>query len=199
MDQRAVQHPRHDLHVAMRMSVEPGSWRDGVVVADHEYAVVGVGPQRVDAGVERVPSVQPPDLGLMAIRSAADVHARRGDRGRTHAGLLLQSLDLSSHTMKSQAADLSSPRRSEAEILDSLRRESAKYPSVKLDESSHCPSLVPARRQHPRRKVPAACAIADIVESPNACARGTTTGYGFVTSDQWKTAPHGLGSPNNEC
>jgi hypothetical protein len=61
--------------------------------------VVRIGTQRVDARVERVASVQPPDLGLMAIRAAADAHARPSDRGRTHAGLLLQLLDSSSHVI----------------------------------------------------------------------------------------------------
>src|ERR1700726_2383492 len=94
MDQRAVQHPRHDLHVAMRMGLEPGSGRDGVVVADDEPAMVGVGAQRVDSRVERVASVQPVDPGLMAIRAATDAHARASDRGRTHASLPLYYLIL---------------------------------------------------------------------------------------------------------
>src|SRR6202035_1392874 len=51
MNQRAVQHPRHDLHVAVRMGLEPRSGRDGVVVADDEHAMVGIGAQRVDARV----------------------------------------------------------------------------------------------------------------------------------------------------
>jgi hypothetical protein len=74
MNQRAVQHPRHDLHVAVRMGFEPGPGRDGVVVVDHEHAVVRVTSQRVDSRVERMASVQPPDPGLMAIRAAAKAH-----------------------------------------------------------------------------------------------------------------------------
>jgi len=57
------------------MGLEPGSGRDGVVVADDEHAVVGIGAERVDSRVERVASVQPPDPGLMAIRAAAKVLA----------------------------------------------------------------------------------------------------------------------------
>jgi hypothetical protein len=72
------------------MGLEPGSGRDRVVVADDEHAMVGIGAQRVDARVERVASVQPPDPGLMAIRAAADAHARACDRGCPHAALLLQ-------------------------------------------------------------------------------------------------------------
>src|SRR6266851_4870757 len=89
------------------MGLEPGSGRDGVVVVDDEHAVVGIGAQRVDSRVERVASVQPPDPGLMAIRVAANAHARAGDRGRTHAGLLLQLLDTSSQIMSAQRAGLS--------------------------------------------------------------------------------------------
>jgi hypothetical protein len=88
MDQRAVQDPRHDLHVAMRMGLEPRPWRDGVVVADHEHAMVGVSAERVDPRVERVAPVQPPDPGLMAIRATAKTHAWAQVRGRIHAGIL---------------------------------------------------------------------------------------------------------------
>ena len=84
MNQRAVQHPRHDLHVAVRMGFEPGARRDGVVVVDHEHAVVRVAAQRVDSRVERMASVQPTDPGLMAVRAAAKAHARARERGRTH-------------------------------------------------------------------------------------------------------------------
>src|SRR5260370_27250273 len=99
MDQRAVQHPRHDLHVAVRMGLEPGSGRDGVVVADDEHAVVRVSTERIDSRVEGVASVQPPDPSLMTIRAAAKTYARARDQGRTHAGLLIQSLDTSSYIM----------------------------------------------------------------------------------------------------
>jgi len=33
----------------------------------------------------------------------------------------------------------------------------------------------------------------------NACARGTTRRPRFVTGDQWKNAPRGLRSADNEC
>jgi hypothetical protein len=96
MNQRTVQHPRHDLHVVVRMGLEPGSGRDGVVVADDEHAMVGIATQRVDSRIERVASVQPPDPGLMAIRAAANAHARADDRGCTHPGLPAKLLDVSS-------------------------------------------------------------------------------------------------------
>ena len=44
--------------------------------------MVRIGAQRVDSGVERVASVQPPDPGLMAIRAATKVHARARERGQ---------------------------------------------------------------------------------------------------------------------
>src|ERR1700742_149442 len=88
MNQGTVQHPGHDLHVPVRMGLEPGAGRDGVVVADDEHAMVGIGPERVDSGVERVASVQPSDPGLMTIAVTADTYVRPSDRGRTHAGLL---------------------------------------------------------------------------------------------------------------
>jgi hypothetical protein len=46
------------------------------VVADDEHAMVRVRTERVDSGVEGVPSVQPPDPGLMTIRAAAKAHGR---------------------------------------------------------------------------------------------------------------------------
>src|SRR6266571_4703974 len=98
------------------MGLEPGSGRDGVVVADDEHAMVGIGAERVNSGVERVAAVQPPDPGLMAIRAAAKAHARARDRGRTHADFFLQSLDTSSNIMEAQSAGLSSPRRQKASL-----------------------------------------------------------------------------------
>jgi hypothetical protein len=42
VNQRAVQHPGDDLHVAVGMGVEPGPRRDGVVVADDEHAMMRI-------------------------------------------------------------------------------------------------------------------------------------------------------------
>ena len=61
--------------------VEPLGWHtDGVGGPD----LVRVAALRVDSRVERMASVQPPDPGLMAIRTAAKAHARAQERGRTH-------------------------------------------------------------------------------------------------------------------
>src|SRR5580693_7299987 len=81
------------------MGVEPGPGSDGVVVADDEHAMVGIGPQRVDSRVERVASVQPPDPGLMAFRAAANAHARVSDQGCTHAVLRLTLCVKSNHVI----------------------------------------------------------------------------------------------------
>src|SRR5579859_5031236 len=99
MNQGAIQYPRDDLHVAVRMGLEPGPGRDRVVVVDDEHAMVRIGAQRVDSGVERVASVQPPDPGLMAVRAAANTHARPQERSRAHIILVQLSLDCSSNIM----------------------------------------------------------------------------------------------------
>src|SRR5690349_461085 len=93
MNQRTIQHPRHDLHVAVRMGLEPRSGRDRVVVVDDEQAMVRISTQWVDSGIERMPSVQPPDPGLAAVRVAAKAHARVQERSRTHANLTEALLD----------------------------------------------------------------------------------------------------------
>src|ERR1700721_4445319 len=94
MNQRAVQHPGHDLHVAVRMGFESGAGRDGVVVVDHEHAVVRVAAQGGDSRIERMASVQPADPGLMAIRAAAKARTRARRRRRTHlASWLLNHLN----------------------------------------------------------------------------------------------------------
>jgi len=46
------------------------------LVVDHEHAAVRVASQQADSPVDRMASGQPPDPGLMAIRSAVKAHAR---------------------------------------------------------------------------------------------------------------------------
>src|SRR5580658_8109940 len=106
------------------------------------------------------------------------------------ADLPLHLLDSSSHIMKSQRACLSTPRRQVG-------------PDPGLDLRQGRRAARPSRRDTVHLKDQAKPRIIGgqrcLCSSPRACARGTTTGYGFVTGDQWKTAPRALGSTNNEC
>src|SRR5580658_1125952 len=106
------------------------------------------------------------------------------------ADLLLHSLDSSSHIMTSQQAGLSTSRR-------------RADPDPGLDLPQDRRAARPSRRDTVHLKDQAKPRIIGgqgcLCSSPRACARGTTTGYGFVTGDQWKTAPRALGSTNNEC
>jgi hypothetical protein len=61
-------------------------------------------------------------------------------------------------------------------------------PAVPVTVRGGNPQLRREAEEQGRRRPPEA----------RACARGTTPGPGFVTSDQWKNASRGLGSPNNE-
>ena len=69
----AVEHPRHDLHVAMRVGVEPGAAGDPVVVQDEELTVVGVVGRVVTAEAERVLRVEPSGSSVEPLAGAADV------------------------------------------------------------------------------------------------------------------------------
>ena len=62
--ERSVEHPGDDLHVAVRVGLEPGAGRDHVVVADEQQAMVGVGRVPVAAEREGVLRVEPADVGL---------------------------------------------------------------------------------------------------------------------------------------
>jgi hypothetical protein len=74
--QRATEHPGHDLHVLVRVGVEPGARLDDVVVVHQQHAVVGVGLVEVAAERERVLGVQPVDLGGETVVRSADVDLR---------------------------------------------------------------------------------------------------------------------------
>ena len=74
--QRPAQHPGDDLHVAVRVGVEPGAGRDDVVVVHQQQPVVGVRGVVVAAERERVVRVEPGDAGGEAVGRAADVDRR---------------------------------------------------------------------------------------------------------------------------
>ncbi len=88
--QRPLQHPRDDLHVAVRVGVEPGSRRDDVVVVDEQQPVVGVRRVVIAAERERVLGVEPCRRARAAVGGAADVdgcrHASQGSEGYSEAG-----------------------------------------------------------------------------------------------------------------
>ena len=73
MDQRALQHPGDDLHVAVRVGLEAGARVDDVVVVDQQQAVVGVARVVVLAERERVLGVEPAEVALGPVVGPADV------------------------------------------------------------------------------------------------------------------------------
>src|SRR3954469_177103 len=83
--QGALHHPGDDLHVAVRVGLEPEARRHDVVVVDQQQPVVLVVVVVVVAEREGVLAVQPPDLGAEPIVGAADVDAR-GEGGSAHVG-----------------------------------------------------------------------------------------------------------------
>ena len=73
MDQRSVEHPGDDLHVAVRVRVEPGAGGHLVVVVDQQNPVVGVGRVPVIAEREGMTGVQPADAGVWSVVGASNV------------------------------------------------------------------------------------------------------------------------------
>ena len=106
VDQGALEHPGDDLHVLVRVGVEPGAGVDDVVVVDQQQPVVGVGRVVVVAEGERVLGVQPPELALVAVLGAADVdgggevhgaHGRSFEAGGASAGRRTATLGPARH------------------------------------------------------------------------------------------------------
>ena len=92
VDQGALEHPGDDLHVLVRVGVEPGAGVDDVVVVHQQQPVVGVGAVEVVAEGERVLGVQPPELALVAVLGAADVDGG-GEVHGAHGGCPRQMRD----------------------------------------------------------------------------------------------------------
>ena len=80
VDQRAVQDPGDDLHVAVWVGLEAGSRSDDVVVGDQQQPEVGVGRVAVVAEREGVVRVEPPGAGVEALARAPDVDDGRHER-----------------------------------------------------------------------------------------------------------------------
>src|SRR3954447_8134846 len=83
--QGALHHPGDDLHVPVRMGLEPEARRHDIVVVDQQQPVVLVVVVVVVAEREGVLAVQPPDPGAEPLVGAAYVDPR-GEGGRAHVG-----------------------------------------------------------------------------------------------------------------
>src|SRR3954470_15010840 len=83
--QGALHHPGDDLHVPVRVGLEPEARCHDVVVVDQQQPVVLVVVVVVVAEREGVLAVQPPDPGAEPLGGAADVDAR-GEGGSAHVG-----------------------------------------------------------------------------------------------------------------
>ncbi len=83
VDQRPLQHPGDDLHVAVGVRLEALAGQHDVVVVDQQEAVVGVVGIPVAAEAERVLGVEPADPGFEAVVGPADVDLRL-QRGGAH-------------------------------------------------------------------------------------------------------------------
>ena len=81
-DERAVEHPGDDLHVAVRMRAEAAAGRDHVVVQYEQQTVVRVVRVVVLAEAEAVPRVEPRDLGMEAGARRAGRRSRRALRAQ---------------------------------------------------------------------------------------------------------------------
>ena len=69
----AREHPRDDLHVAVRVRVEARAAPDDVVVVHEQQPVAGVAGVVVVAEAERVVGVQPADVGGESVGSPSHV------------------------------------------------------------------------------------------------------------------------------
>src|SRR3954469_6498211 len=83
--QGALHHPGDDLHVPVRVGLEPEARRHDVVVVHQQQPVVLVVVVVVVTEREGVLAVQPADLGAEPLVGAADVDAR-GEGGSAHGG-----------------------------------------------------------------------------------------------------------------
>ena len=91
---RAVEHPGHDLHVAVRVRLEAAARRDDVVVVDEQQPEVGVRRVVVVPERERVARLQPVDVGgeplvrpAAAPRRSSSRAPPRAPRPRVHQRL----------------------------------------------------------------------------------------------------------------
>ena len=69
----AIEHPRHDLHVTVRMGLEAGAARDSVVVQHEELPMVGVVRGVVAPEAEGVLRVEPAGAGVEPVGRRSDV------------------------------------------------------------------------------------------------------------------------------
>jgi hypothetical protein len=72
----SVQDPRDDLHVAMRMSPEPGAQPDNIVIADKQQAVMGILWVIMTAETETMPGVQPRRSSMKALLATPNINRR---------------------------------------------------------------------------------------------------------------------------
>ena len=77
MHQRALHHPRDDLHVAVGMRLEAHAGNHDVIVVHEEESVMGVGPIVVVPERERVLGVEPAEVGREPVGGPTDVDLRR--------------------------------------------------------------------------------------------------------------------------
>ena len=73
MLERAVENPGDDLHVGMRVLSEPTTPANDVVVVHEQEAVMRVLRIMEAAEAERMPRIEPIDLGVEALACAAHV------------------------------------------------------------------------------------------------------------------------------
>ena len=74
VDQRALEHPGDDLHVAVGVGIKSRTRCHDVIVAHHQQSVVGVRRVVVVAEREGMFGVQPPESACEAVFGTADVH-----------------------------------------------------------------------------------------------------------------------------
>ena len=94
MHEGAVEHPRHDLHVAVRVRLETGARGHDVVVGYQQQAEVRVLRPVVRPEVEAVGAVEPADPGLVAVGGPAQVDGGL-ERDGGHAILQREVVDQS--------------------------------------------------------------------------------------------------------
>ena len=115
------------------------------------------------------------DLVLHDLQAGADVAVDARGEQREHRLVVAQLRDL--------------PQDHLIDILRTPRRPGGSPPPRRRP---------PARRPRDPRCPPADSYTSARLLAAKACARGTTPGPGFVTSDHWKIAPRGLRSTDNE-
>ena len=73
MYQLSVEHPRHDLHIAVRMGFEPATGSNNVVVRDQQQPKVGVRCVVMASERKTVVAIEPVNIGRKALTRPADI------------------------------------------------------------------------------------------------------------------------------